>query len=123
MGEFSESLVTRYIKKGIRKVYIPFTYTPSEHLGFKPVSVPKDFLTDFASVPWPASMLIPKDGDSNQAAVVHDYLYTTKDRPRSEADKIFLDGMETLKVNIIKRRIMYQAVRIGGWAPWKLKKS
>jgi hypothetical protein len=31
--------------------------------------------------------------------------------PRKQADKIFLEALKTLKVNLFKRRAMYTAVR------------
>ena len=37
--------------------------------------VPRYFVTDFASIPWPASYLISPFGDHAEAAVVHDWLY------------------------------------------------
>ena len=91
------------------------------------IRVPKGFKTDFASVPWPASMLIPKDGDYNQAAVVHDYLYSMLGKlpeneytySRDECDRIFLEAMGVLGVNKFKRRIMYRGVRIGGGFGWR----
>lgn len=102
------------------------------HVGQKDsgdvIIVPNGFVTDFASVPWPASMLIPLSGRHNMAAVVHDFLYSLlgeiqspnnmKKRTRAECDRIFLQALEACKVNIFKRQIMYRAVRLGGWAPW-----
>ena len=43
-----------------------------------PTYIPVGYITDFASVPWPASMVITKDGDYNQSATTHDFLHTTQ---------------------------------------------
>lgn len=86
------------------------------------VTVPTGFITDGASVPRIFWSWIPPLGDYGQAAVLHDYLRricvyklegsdveylaTTK-----EADKLFLEAMEILKVSKFKRKVMYLAVR------------
>lgn len=82
------------------------------------VIVPEGFITDFASVPRPFWLIFPPDGKYTAAAVVHDYLYHTQTRTRKESDLIFLEAMEVLEVPWIKRKLMYRAVRLGGWLPW-----
>jgi len=47
--------------------------------------------------------------------------YKIKDfkfRKRSECDRIFLEAMQVLEVPWWKRKVMYAAVRAGGWIPW-----
>lgn len=125
MSSFTKPLTTTYIGGGFRRVERSFYYNVGAEESDESILVPKGFPTDFASVPWPASMLIPKDGDHNQAAVVHDYLYSKlgkipeKTYTRRECDAIFLEAMAALGVNKFKRRIMYRAVRLGGWAGWR----
>ena len=88
------------------------------------IYVPMGFMTDGASVPrifWP--IMPPMSETYTNAAVVHDYLYKTqKTKNRKTADKIFLNLMEYLGTPRWKRMIMYRAVRIGGWKPWKKKR-
>ena len=92
--------------------------------NWKNITVPLGFDTDLASVPWPASMLIPKSGRYNSAAVLHDYLYSKKGKiidkeyTRAQVDLIFLEAMTDLGVNWFKRNLMYRAVRLGGGIPW-----
>lgn len=123
-----EPLVVSQISPILWKIEREVTY----HVGHKDsndiIVVPKGFTTDFASVPWPASMLIPMSGQHNMAAVVHDYLYSTQERSRKESDDIFLEALTVLGVSLVKRRIMYRAVRLWGWVPWnhhkkKMRKS
>ena len=85
------------------------------------------FISDFASIPWPARMLLPRSGPYNPAAVIHDWLYEKQvisgdvglvPVSRLRADQIFLEAMRVCKVPVWKRRIMYRGVRLGGWAPW-----
>ncbi len=124
MSNFTRPLTTTYIGKGLRKVSRSFDYYVGKEDSSESIHVPRDFITDFASVPWPASMLIPKDGDHNQAAVLHDYLYSkvgklkNKTYTRAECDAIFLAAMTVLGVNKFKRWIMYRAVRLGGRFCW-----
>ena len=78
------------------------------------------------------SALLPKLGRQNEAAVIHDAIYqrkysavNTEDDvhiygiPRGVADRIFFDGMAVMNVKPWKRRLMYWAVRLGGWASWR----
>lgn len=102
------------------------------HVGGKDsediITVPEGFITDFASVPWPASMFIPLSGRHNMAAVVHDFIYSLlgemsipynfKKRTRKECDLIFLEALRASGCNEIKSQIMYRAVRIGAWISW-----
>ena len=76
------------------------------------------FQTDFASIPSLFWMMLPPDGQYTAAAVVHDYLYFTQTRTRLASDRIFLEAMKVLKVNIFKRLVMFKAVRTFSFIPW-----
>lgn len=93
----------------------PYDYlvSPCLHL-----SVPKGFVTDFASIPTFFTRLFPVLDSHLPAAVLHDWLYSTGLYPRAEADRIFLQHMDRLGVPFWKRRAIYHAVRMGGWAAW-----
>jgi hypothetical protein len=80
--------------------------------------IPAGFVTDFASVPWPFTLFIPRSGDHNSAAVLHDFLYVTMALTRRECDVIFISAMSALGVFAPKAGTMYLAVRVGGWFPW-----
>lgn len=76
--------------------------------------VPSGFETDFASVPQLFLWLVPRSGRYTRAAVLHDWL--TRDRPdisRCDADGIFRRTMRELGVSIVRRWMMWTAVR---WA-------
>jgi hypothetical protein len=68
------------------------------------------FMTDGASIPRVFWGILAPWQNYAEAAVIHDYLYTSKIKSKKEADNIFLEGMKTLGVNIFERRIMYWAV-------------
>lgn len=82
------------------------------------ITVPAGFETDFASVPRLFWRIVPPWGRYSPAAVVHDFLYHTGLVTRVEADRIFLDLMTKLGVPTWKCRMMYWAVRVGGWKAW-----
>ena len=84
------------------------------------VTVPKGFVTDFASIPEPLwSFGLSPKGKYTQAAIVHDYLYWTQVCTRKQADNIMLIAMKEHGVSKIKRTEIYSGVRIGGKGPWK----
>lgn len=108
---FTTNLDTRAVDGGY-KLLAPLKYY-SEILD-DVVIVPEHFFTDFASIPRIGRIFISGHGRDRWAATVHDYLYS-QGLERKLADKVFLEAMEVMKVSLIKRRIMYRAVRTGGW--------
>lgn len=97
--------------------------------------IPEGFITDLASIPWPASTLV-RPSDVNPAGpVVHDWLYrnsglvlvylldpvTGQPAPvphhgftRKEADEIFRTILIETEVPKLKVNVMHLAVRVGG---------
>ena len=118
MSSFTDKLTITQIGAQLWEVNTEFDYYVGYENSDDKITVPKGFKTDLACVPWPASMLIPKSGLYNQSAVLHDWLYYTQTRTRLASDRIFLEAMKVLKVNIFKRLIMYRAVRMWSWIPW-----
>ena len=118
MSSFTNKLTITQIGAQLWETNTEFDYYVGYENSNDKITVPKGFKTDLASVPWPASMLIPMSGLYNQAAVVHDFLYSTQTRTRLASDRIFLEAMKVLQVNIFKRLIMYRAVRMWSWIPW-----
>ena len=106
------------------KLYFDFTYY-WKRLGI-PIRVRRGFVTDYASIPRIARLLIPKLGKYNKAAVIHDALYQGviiyPKLTRDEADLVFKDAMEDLGVAKWKVTLMYWAVRLGGWIAWRRRR-
>ena len=75
--------------------------------------VPAGASTNFASVPKPCRWLIPMSGRHSKAAVLHDHLWRA--RPRvctyAEADGLFRRALHDLDVPLLRRWIMWAAVR------------
>jgi hypothetical protein len=119
-GYFPSNLVVECIQKEESdfrfKVFVSFTYVPPSDSFFDQITVPPDFKTDFASVPWTFRLFIPKSGRYNEAAVIHDYLCflwkknNYSNGYRQEADKIFYEMMEVLGVKKYKRKFMWFGV-------------
>lgn len=100
----------------------PIAWTPGkgeEEASFKPVNVPKGFVTDFASVPRIFWQFLPRDGKYTYPAIIHDYLYWVQDRPRESADEIFRISMKEFSLDPIVINAVYWGVRAGGGIAWK----
>ncbi len=107
-----------------------------EHEGFRYVlTVPKGFITDFASVPRIAQLLpgFGKAEMSAHAAVVHDFLYCSQGRvgvqwgisgtvllelTRQACDQQLYDGLRASGYSRPVAAMFYTAVRAGGWLYW-----
>lgn len=123
--------------KGQICVYEPFTaYGLLDNGNTIRCLVPKDFQTDFYSIPRLARPLIPMSQVGwNQAAVVHDLLYWKNIVQvidpevgdwspdsyvnRHTADQMLYALMREFKAPAIRQEVIYAAVRLGGEAPWK----
>lgn len=86
----------------------------TEHI----ITVPRGFVTDFASTPRAIWAVIPPFGRYQLAAVVHDYLYWEQGCTREQADKLFLKAMEESNVAPATRSVIFRSVRVGGGSAW-----
>lgn len=119
MSRFTEVLVVSPLADG--KTWVTrkeFGYDIGEEGSANSVDVPIGFMTDFASVPRLLWAFLPRWGKYGNAAVIHDYCYWDQSCPRKETDRIFREAMEVLKVPTYKIRLIYYAVRLGGWLAW-----
>lgn len=83
------------------------------------ITVPKGFVTDFASIPqafWSAGL--SPNGLYSKAAVVHDYLYWTQTCSRAQADNLLMIAMKESGVSTGTRLLVYEGVRAGGEGAW-----
>lgn len=88
------------------------------------ICVPKGFRTDLASIP-PALRWFVSNDDRKiiRPAICHDWLYQqqhVKNRffSREEADLLFYEMLRVEGMHWFKARMMYYAVRLGGWMAW-----
>jgi hypothetical protein len=121
MSEFTEALIVSPLADGKTWVVLkPFGYDCNEEGSGRRIQVDIGFMTDFASVPRPLWILLPKWGKYGNAAVIHDWLYWVQrpDISRAQADHIFLEAMTVLNVAWWQKYPMYWAVRSFGLLAW-----
>ncbi len=119
MSRFTDILIVSPLADGRTWVIMrEFGYDVGAEGSADRIAVPVGFQTDFASIPRPFWIVLPKWGTYGNASVIHDWLYWDQRRPRPAADAIFLGGMQVLGVIAPVRYTMYLAVRLFGWLAW-----
>jgi len=118
MSKFLNKLVVEELDdatdggRGTWRLTVPLLY--QSDVASTIIAVPVGFETDFSSVPR-IPLVYEAVGDiAHAAAVVHDYLYTTGDVPRSMADAIFKEAAQVSGVSGWRAWILWAGVRIGG---------
>lgn len=82
-------------------------------------SVPRGFVTDLSSVPRLPLAYLLFGGTSNEAAALHDWLYTEKPVPRRLADAVLREASAVTGVAAWRRWPMWLGVRLFGWTHWR----
>ena len=83
------------------------------------ITVPKGFVTDFASVPkglW--SFGLSPHGKFSKAAIIHDYLYWTHGCTREQSDMIMLIAMKESQVEKVDQFALYEGLDLAGNPAW-----
>jgi hypothetical protein len=83
------------------------------------LTAPVGFSTDLASVPRLPVVFWLCGSTSNEAAVVHDYLYRSKILPRAKADAVLREASAVTGVAAWRRGLMWAGVRLFGWHAWR----
>jgi hypothetical protein len=78
------------------------------------VIVPIGFRTDFASVPRLPLAFLLFGGVADEAAVVHDFLYSTGACSRKLADEVFAEASAACRVPAWRRGPMWLGIRLFG---------
>jgi len=101
---------------GFERAYIANHFSYCDPRQGRVIVVPPGFVTDYTSIPWPVTYILPRKGRKYvNAAFVHDYLYALGlEGQRVFADRIMLDAMDEYDVDWLTRYIIYFGVRIGG---------
>lgn len=96
-------------------------------LGF--VTVPKGFMTDFASIPWVFRWWQTGSvGPQRIASYFHDYMYAEQVGSQKEADRVFREVMKAARpeggrvrnfLSFVNRNMMWGALRVGGVFAWR----
>ena len=78
------------------------------------ITAPPGTTTDGASTPRILWRVIPPFGPYWPAAVLHDYLYRSSQKPKAECDSILLEAMLWLGVEQVEADAIYEGVKLGG---------
>ncbi len=87
------------------------------------ITVPRGLITDLTSVPVFLRWFVGRVGPWLEAAIVHDYLYVAwqlvpgkmpRERDRAFADLVMLRAMEAARIDVLRRQLIYRAVRLFG---------
>lgn len=118
---FHNEIVVHPLKDGIN--WITRDWTAVYLIGLGLVFVPKGFKTDFGSIMQIMWALVgaPATGLHRRGVFYHDWLYTSQQCSRKQADDICLEIMKEDGTGFIKRQTIYAGVRIGGWVAWNRK--
>jgi hypothetical protein len=86
------------------------------------ITVPVGYVCDLASVPRVPGIHWRYGGRARIPALLHDWCYdcAVTRLDRKTADRLFLEAMTEIgdPASPAARRIMYWAVRLGGWRGW-----
>lgn len=108
-------LKTACLPDGVYEILLEdFTFESQGHA----FTVPRGFVTDYASIPRFFHRILPQRGRYNPAAVAHDFLYWSGVLSKDDADEVLYDLSERLGVGWFDRHAIYRGVRIGGWVAW-----
>ncbi|MEM0985169.1 MAG: DUF1353 domain-containing protein [Pseudomonadota bacterium] len=120
VGHIRVGVVRGASKQGRRVAVIlePFAFVNRIGNVRLAVIAPVQYETDFASIPGWARGFIAPFGVHAEAAVIHDWLYAIGNRGDEQgrwlADEAFREALKLLGVGVVKRNVMYRAVRSGG---------
>jgi uncharacterized caspase-like protein len=102
--------------RGTWQLLNPFAY--KSEVAETVFVVPQGFITDFASVPRiPVAFLLTGDC-AQEAAVIHDWLYTSHEVDRATADAVFREAV-ALGNPGWRAWLMWAGVRVGGGGSWE----
>jgi hypothetical protein len=87
-------------------------------VAMRTIVVPAGFQTDLASVPRLPFVYLLCGDCAREAAVVHDYLYSTHPVDRATADAVLREASAVTGVPAWRRWLMWAGVRIGGASHW-----
>lgn len=111
-GRFLTELTVARLSGGGWRLTTPLVFESLK--AARTIEVPAGFVTDFASVPRVPFAYWLFGGLADEAAVVHDFLYSTGVVPRKLADKVFAEACEAKGLAAWRRGAMWLGVRLFG---------
>lgn len=116
MGTFPDRLLLSPVGDGVNWTVEEDFRRYDNILGL--ITVPKDFVTDGASIPKILQNIFSPWGKYGPAAVIHDWLYTFQKFTQKESDDCLLRGMIDLRVPKLTRFTIWIHLRMWGWIVW-----
>lgn len=124
MSAFAGRLVVAQVGRGVWELQADLVYE-SDVLG-RSITVPREFRTDFASVPRMPFAYLVAGGRAPGPATVHDWLYQHPEwDDRELADRIFREALGVQQPLLgyeaeaaAMAATMWAGVRAGGWYAW-----
>ena len=92
-------------------------------LEYDGVRVPSGYITDLASIPGALQGLFHVNDETRLPAVVHDWLYTTQERSRAQADELLYRMMRAAGSPRWKAVLFFHVVRTFGGSHWDFRKQ
>lgn len=123
MSSFTKPLLVSPVNNKEWVLLEEFDYHVGKYPSDVVITVPRGFVTNFASVPRFLWSWLPPWGKYGKATIIHDWLYRhipEKRFTKKEADEIFYEAMLVLKVNKFTAKIMKFGVRFS--PSWKKPK-
>jgi hypothetical protein len=139
--------VVNRIERGINDwvLLAPIEFTFGRKRSKRTIEVPACFVTDFASIPWPLTIVAAKWGRHGRPAILHDWLYQRGEGASGPGkfltDWVFLTSMVRLdryilfrsrppvvshiwlSLSLLSRILMWLGVTLFGWIAWWRGKS
>lgn len=116
MSKFHTSLRVEKISGDGWRVLSPLIY--SSDVARRVFIVPEGFETDLASVPRLPLMFLLTGDTAHAAAVLHDFLYSSREVDRASADAVFREAAINSGEPAWRTWLMWAGVRLGGWSAW-----
>jgi len=122
-AHFTGPLDCRQIDAENWQLLAALTFIRGDDNDNEAITAPAGFVTDYASTPQCVWCLLPKSGEYDAAAVIHDFLYKThciQGQPidRADADDVFREAMDSLGVSWWQAATMFRMVRWFGGSAW-----
>lgn len=87
--------------------------------SFKGYQAPRGFISNMSSTPETFFKDVGFSGSTLNIAVVHDYLYGKKNKPRKQIDLLLKEGLKDAGIGFFKRWVIYLVCRLFGNKLWE----
>lgn len=115
--QISSPLVVSPLADGVRWILFSDFNVMDDIQGL--IRVPRNFTTDFGSIPQLIRNIISPTGLGVWGFTVHDWLYGTQTIPRQDADRVLLRLLKFCGENTVESAVIFDALQIAGELAWR----